>query len=43
MTQIVLPLTETQAVAMVVAADAFGVEPWEMAVHVLSTSKKETR
>jgi hypothetical protein len=33
--RIELPLTQRQAVAIVVAADALGVEPWELAVHVL--------
>lgn len=33
--QLLFPLTEKQAVAVIVAADAFGVEPWEMAAHVL--------
>jgi hypothetical protein len=33
---IVLPLTERQAVACCVAADALGVEPWRIAVHVLA-------
>ena len=36
MTTITLPLTEEQVVAIVVAAEAFGVEPWRMAVHVLA-------
>jgi len=36
MTTITFPLTERQAVAVVVAAERFGVEPWEIAVHVLS-------
>lgn len=29
------PFTDRQAQSVVVAADAFGVEPWEMAAHVL--------
>ena len=29
------PLTDKQASTIVIAADAFGVEPWEMAAHVL--------
>jgi hypothetical protein len=33
---IALPLTTKQAVAVVVAADRLGVEPWEIAVHVLA-------
>lgn len=40
MTTITLPLTEAQAVSIVVAADAFGVEPWEMAVHVLDFKRR---
>lgn len=40
MTTITLPLTEAQAVSIVVAADAFGVEPWEMAVHVLDLKRR---
>lgn len=40
MTTITLPLTEAQAVAIVVAADAFGVEPWEMAVHTLDFRRR---
>lgn len=31
-----LPLTDEQAVAVVVAADALGVEPWEIGVHALN-------
>jgi hypothetical protein len=31
-----LPLTQPQIGAVVVAAAAFGVEPWEIAVHALS-------
>lgn len=34
--QILFPLTDKQAQACIVAADCFGVEPWEMALHVLS-------
>jgi hypothetical protein len=34
---IALPLTSEQATAVVVAADAFGVEPWEMAAHVVAS------
>lgn len=37
---ITLPLTEKQAIACVVAADRFGVEPWEMAVHVLAERQR---
>lgn len=37
---ITLPLTEKQAIACVVAADRFGVEPWEMAVHVLAARQR---
>lgn len=33
-----LPLTDAQATAIIVAADRFGVEPWEMAVHILATA-----
>lgn len=29
------PFTDEQARAVVVAADAFGVEPWEMASHLV--------
>lgn len=29
------PFTDEQATAVVVAADAFGVEPWEMASHLI--------
>lgn len=36
---IVLPLSDEQAKAVVVAADAFGVEPWETAVHVLQSRR----
>lgn len=36
MLTIVLPLTQAQAQSVVVAADALGVEPWEMAMHVLN-------
>ena len=36
MTQIVLPLTEEQAQACASAALAFGVEAWEIAVHILA-------
>lgn len=38
-----LPLTSEQAQAIVVTADAFGVEPWEMAVHVLASVTARTR
>jgi hypothetical protein len=33
---ITLPLDSEQATAVVVAADRFGVEPWEIAVHILA-------
>ena len=32
---IAFPLTDKQATSIIVAADRFGVEPWEMAAHVL--------
>jgi hypothetical protein len=31
-----LPLSQRQAIAVIVAADAFEVEPWEIAVHALA-------
>lgn len=31
-----LPLIDEQITAIVVAAEAFGVEPWELAVHALA-------
>jgi len=40
MTTITLPLTQGQVRSIVVAADAFGVEPWEMAVHVLDFKRR---
>ena len=33
---VALPLSDDAAKACVVAADLFGVEPWEVAVHALS-------
>lgn len=36
MLTITLPLTDKQAQACVVAADAMGVEPWEIAVYALA-------
>lgn len=36
MITVAFPLTQKQATAVVVAADAFGVEPWEMALHALN-------
>lgn len=39
MLTISLPLTDEQAREVVVAADAFGVEPWEMAAHVLQARR----
>lgn len=33
---LIFPFTSEQVQAVVVAADAFGVEPWDMAVHVLN-------
>lgn len=36
MTLVILPLTEEQAQACAAAAHAFGVETWEMAVHLLA-------
>lgn len=35
-TEIKLPLTEEQAQAVAAAALAFGVDSWEMGVHILS-------
>lgn len=38
-TTIKLPLTEEQAQAIAAAALAFGVDSWEMGVHILSFPK----
>lgn len=35
-----LPLSSAAAVAVVVAADALGVEPWEIAVHALALRQR---
>jgi hypothetical protein len=37
---IALPLSDTQAIAVIKAADAFGVEPWEMGVHILNDIRR---
>lgn len=34
--RLTLPLSDEQAKAVVIAADRFGVEPWEIAVHALA-------
>lgn len=33
---ITLPLDDEEARSVVVAADRLGIEPWELAVHILS-------
>jgi hypothetical protein len=40
MVTIALPLTTEQATAVVIAADRFGVEPWEIAVHALALRQR---
>lgn len=40
MIQIVLPLTEAQTKAFVIAADGLGIEPWELAVHALAMRQR---
>ena len=37
---IVPPLSPNAAIACVVAADALGVEPWEIAVHALALRQR---
>lgn len=37
--RIELPLDDEQAQAVVLAAEAFGVEPWEMGAHVLQARR----
>jgi hypothetical protein len=43
MIQIVLPLTSEQAKTVILAADAAGVEAWEMAAFVLQWKRDHSR
>lgn len=36
MIAITLPLSQAEVIAITIAADTFGVAPWEMAIHVLA-------
>lgn len=39
MVTISFPLSQEQAIAITCTAEAFGVEPWEMALHVVATAR----
>lgn len=38
-----LPLNEEQTIAVTVAADRLGIEPWELAVHILALKQELER